>query len=592
MVEPENVNNFSLKIAGAAGDGILNAGLGMFAKTCIRAGLNAFANAEYPSLIRGGHNHLDIKINEKESHSQSKNINILVALNSESVTKHYKKITKGGAIICDEELLEKTIKPIENELTKNEITTYAIPLMKIATECGGKIFRNTVAIGATFALTNFDLELLNTVIKDIFGKKGGDIINDNTKSAKMGYDYLNENYKHDFKYKLKPIEGNHNKILLSGHQATVAGAIQAGCKFLSAYPMTPSTSVMINMASQERNYDLVVKHTEDEIASINMAIGASHAGVRAMTCTSGGGFCLMTEGFGLASVTETPLVVVVSQRPGPGTGMATHTSQGDLKFILSASTDEAPRVIIAPGDVDDAFYYTIQAFDIAEKYQMPVVILTDKYMGESHKSTEFFDTSKIKTERKSMLINKEIKEGYLRYKITDSGISPRAIPGQKNAMYCASSYEHDEEGFEREEEENRIKMHKKRFRKFENLKKELKDPELVGEKDADATIISWGSTKGPVLEALRILEKEGIKTNFLHLVILSPLPIGKIKDVMKNAKKTFIIENNMTAQLASIIKEESCLEFDHKILKYDGRAFDPEHIAEEVKSFLKGNRGE
>ncbi|MBU0530684.1 MAG: 2-oxoacid:acceptor oxidoreductase subunit alpha [Candidatus Aenigmatarchaeota archaeon] len=569
----KTVNDFSWKIAGAAGDGILNAGLLMFAKTCVRSCLYVFASAEYPSLIRGGHNHLDVRVRLTPVHSHTKGVDILVALNEEAITKHQHKLTPNGAIIYDG-------TKIKAENVRDDVKLYNVPLEEIAVAHGNKIMRNTVAIGVTFSLLDGDLNVFNDVIRTTFGRKGEEVVQANINAAKAGFDYLKKNFENNFKIKIDRCIGKN--IFLSGHEALSLGALKAGCKFFAGYPMTPASSIMHNMASYEKPYNVVVKHTEDEIAAINMAVGASFAGVRSMTATSGGGFCLMTEGFGLAAQTETPLVVVESQRPGPGSGMATHTGQGDLKFMLHASTDESPRVVMAPGDVDECFYKTIDAFNLADKYQIPVIIMTDKYIGESYRTTTEFDTSKVKIERGE--IAKDPKEpDYKRYKNTESGVSPRSIPSQEGGMHIASSYEHSEHGFETEEEKVRIMMHNKRFRKFENLKKEIPPPKLQGPEDADITIISWGSTKGCVTEAMKLLEKDGIKTNHLHVLYISPFHEKEIGEIIRKAKKTVIVENNKTSQLGSVIKENTGLDIDHKVLKYDGRPFYPEEIYQGIK---------
>ena len=580
----KTINKLSWKIGGEAGDGILNAGLQMFAKTCLRGGLHVFASSEYPSLIRGGHNSLDVSVDAKERCSHSKYIDLLVALNKDTIDKHKIWLSDHAGIIYDGDV----VKISQTDFEKPNVRLYPVPLLKIANENGGKIMRNTVALGATMALIDFDMDIFNGVVTDNFGtKKGTAIVEANMKAAKAGYDYIQDNFADDFRFKLEKQERK-NTIFLSGNEAITVGAIKAGCKFYSAYPMTPASSILSNMAAQERNFNIVVKHTEDEIAAVNMAIGAAYAGVRAATGTSGGGFALMAEGFGLAAQTEVPLVVIEAQRPGPGTGMATHSSQGDLRFMLHASTDEFPRVVIAPGDLDECFYKTIDAFNIAEKYQLPVVVLTDKYLGESFATTMEFDASGVVIDRGLLMSAKEVEQtqNYRRYKITESGISPRAIPSQKNGMHVASSYEHDEEGNEREEEEIRVMMHDKRFRKFDLLEKEVEQPRLFGPDNADVTIISWGSTKGPIKEAIKSLSKDGVTVNFLQVVFMSPFPSATIADVMNNANKTILIENNKTAQLGGVIKENTGLDMDHKILKYDGRPFSPEDISVGVKEIL------
>ena len=578
------INKLSWKIGGEAGDGILNAGLQMFAKTCLRGGLHVFASSEYPSLIRGGHNSLDVSVDARERCSHSKYIDLLVALNKDTIDKHKIWLSSDGGVIYDGD----AVKISQTDFEKPTVRLYPLPLLKIANENGGKIMRNTVALGATMALVDFDMDIFNGVVTDNFGtKKGIAIVEANIKAAKAGYDYIKDNFSDDFKFKLEKQERK-NTMFLSGNEAITVGAIKAGCKFYSAYPMTPASSILSNMAAQERNFNIVVKHTEDEIAAVNMAIGASYAGVRSATGTSGGGFALMAEGFGLAAQTEVPLVVIEAQRPGPGTGMATHSGQGDLRFMLHASTDEFPRVVIAPGDLDECFYKTIDAFNIAEKYQMPVIILTDKYLGESYATTMEFDTRGVKIDRGLLMSDKEVEQtkDYRRYKVTESGISPRAIPSQKNGMHVASSYEHDEEGYEREEEEIRVMMHNKRFKKFALLEKEVEQPKLFGLDNADVTIISWGSTKGPIKEAIKLLNKDGVTVNFLQVVFMSPFPSAAVADVMNNSNKTILIENNKTAQLGGVIKENTGLDVDHKILKYDGRPFSPEDISVGVKEIL------
>lgn len=578
------INKFSWKIGGEAGDGILNAGLQMFAKTCLRGGLEVFATAEYPSLIRGGHNNLDVRVEDKEIFSHVKEVNLLLAMNKDTIDKHKHRLSDHAGIIYDGDYVKLNPSEIENSTIK----LYPVPLYKIANENGGKIMRNTVALGATMALVDFDMEIFNKVIADNFGiKKGAAIVEGNIKAAKAGYDYIKNNFPDDFKFGLEKMQRKDN-MFISGNEAITAGMIKAGCKFYAAYPMTPASSLLTNMASLERQFNLVVKHTEDEIAAINMAIGASYAGVRSACGTSGGGFALMTEGFGLAAQTEVPLVVIEAQRPGPGTGMATHSGQGDLRFMLHASTDEFPRVVIAPGDVEECFYRTIDAFNIAEKYQLPVIVLTDKFLGESFWTVQEFDTKNIEIDRGILLKdnNLENTSDYKRYRITENGVSPRAVPGQKNGMHVASSYEHDEMGFEREEEEVRVMMHNKRFKKLETLAKTLEDPILEGNPNADITIISWGSTKGPIKEAMKLLEEDGINVNFLQVVFMSPFPAKKIAEIINNANTTVIIENNKTAQLAGIIKENTGLDIDHKILKYDGRPFLPQDICAGIKEIL------
>ncbi len=578
----KKINDFSWKVAGAAGDGILSAGM-LFAKTCMRGGLHVFATAEYPSLIRGGHNHLDVRVSAEPVHTHSKNIDMLIALNQDAIDYHIKKISPGGALVYDSSETDAGMSG------RKDIHLYSIPLKKIAEEHGGPIMKNTVAMGATIGLLEFDLALFDAIITERFGKKAADVIAENIKAAKAGYDFANSNFK-DYIYKLEK-KSRKNTLMMTGNEAISAGAIKAGCKFYSAYPMTPASSILSYMAAAEKQFGMVVKHTEDEISAINMAIGASYAGARSMTGTSGGGFSLMVEGLGLAAMTETPIVIVEAQRPGPASGMATHSGQGDLEFMLHASPDEFPRIVVAPGDVSECFFQTIKAFNMAEKYQIPVLILTDKFLGESYWSTEAFDESEVKSERGLLLKESDLaqEKDYKRYKITPNGVSPRSRPGFKNGIFIASSYEHDERGTEREEEAIRVAMHNKRFRKLDFMAKDLEPPKLEGDSDADVTIVSWGSSKGPVKEAMEIMKKDGIKANFLQLLYLSPFPSEDVKAILGKSKIIVDVECNKTGQLASVIRENTGIEVNHKVLRYDGRAIWPEDLASAVRKIVQKN---
>ncbi|MBI4896116.1 MAG: 2-oxoacid:acceptor oxidoreductase subunit alpha [Candidatus Aenigmarchaeota archaeon] len=572
------VNSFSWKIAGAAGDGILSAGM-LFAKMCMRGGLHVCATAEYPSLIRGGHNHLDVRVAERKVHAQSRHPDLLIALNQDAIEFHAFKVADNGGIIYDSD--QVSITP--DDLKGHHVHLFSVPLRTLAEEHGGTVMRNTIALGATLGLVDYDLEFLNQVLKTRFGKKGEEIIAANMRATQAGYNYVKEHYTGAFSYKLQPVPVK-QRIMITGNEAISTGAIRAGCKFFSAYPMTPASSLLHFMAEQERAYNLVVKHTEDEIAAINMAIGASYAGARSMTSTSGGGFALMVEAFGLAAMTETPLVVVEAQRPGPATGMATQSGQADLKFMLNAGTDEFPRIVVAPGDVDECFFETFRAFNLAEKYQTPVIVLTDKYLGESYWSTNAFDSQSLSVERGAVLTEKDLasQKDYRRYAITESGVSPRVFPGQKNGMHVATSYEHDEKGREREEEQIRVAMHEKRFRKIKAMEQDIPAPTCIGPEHADVTLIGWGSTKAAILEALELLKKQNISANYVQMLYVAPFPTQVMKQLLSSGSILIDIENNKTGQLASLIKEQTGIDVNYKILKFDGRPFSPEDIAEAV----------
>ena len=577
-------NRLTWKIGGKAGEGVMATGI-IFSQSCSRGGLHVFDINEYPSLIKGGHNTIQVRVEDREIFSQVSGVSILIALNKETIFLHKDELSKGGGIIYD------SAETIERKELREDIRLYPVPFMNIIKEIGAQpIMKNNVALGASIALIHYDFDIVAGVIRDTFKRKGDKIINENTSAARAGFDYIKKNFPDDFNYKLEKI-GTPGKMLLTGNDAICMGAIKAGCKFYSAYPMTPASSILHFMAANERRFNIVVKHTEDEISAINMAIGAGFAGVRAMCGTSGGGFCLMSEGYGLAGMIEVPIVIILAMRPGPSTGMPTWSEQGDFKFALSASQGDFPRPVLVPGDNEECFYLTAEAFNIAEKYQTPVIVLTDKNLAESHKTTEKFDSGRITIERGVYASPAELSASpentfFKRYKVTENGVSPRTIPGTKKGLYIATSDEHDEEGNISEEIEDRINMMQKRMRKLETLAKELKQPELVGPLDAEVTIIAAGSTKGPIKEAMITLEKEGVKTNYLQIVYLNPFPSEKVSKVIDSAKKTVVVENNFTGQLADIIKEKTGKSVDKKILKYDGRPFYPEEIRDAIKEVV------
>jgi 2-oxoglutarate ferredoxin oxidoreductase subunit alpha len=574
-------NRLTWKIGGKAGEGIMATGI-IFSQSCSRGGLHVYDINEYPSLIKGGHNTLQVRVEDREIFSQVAGVNILIALNKETIFMHKDEIVDGGGIICD--IADAT----DRKDIRDSVRFYPIPFNDIIKEINAQaIMKNNVALGASIALVDYDFEVVAQVIKDTFKRKGTSIIDENTRAAKAGYDFIKKNFKDDFEYRLEKL-GENGRMLLTGNDALCMGAIKAGCKFYSAYPMTPASSILHFMAAQERRFNIVVKHTEDEISAINMAIGAGFAGVRAMCGTSGGGFCLMTEGYGLAGMIEVPIVIILSMRPGPSTGMPTWSEQGDLKFAMSASQGDFPRPILIPGDNEECFYMTMEAFNIAEKYQTPVIVLSDKNLAESHKTTDKFEVGRISIDRGEYATSSELVASsdttfFKRYRLTENGISPRTIPGTKKGIYSAASDEHDEEGNITERSDNRIKMMQKRARKMDALAKEIKDPELKGTVDADVTVIFAGSTKGPVREAIFTLEKEGIKVNYLQISYLNPFPSEKVSNVIDSARKIVVADNNFTGQLCDIIREKTGKSIVHKILKYDGRPFYPEEIHAAIK---------
>lgn len=555
-------NKINIKIGGQAGEGIKSVGL-ILAKSLLKAGYWVTGYTEYPSLIRGGHNTYQVLASTEKVFSQEKPLDILIALDEASIKLHEKEFKEDTIVIYDPEGFKPTITSVK---------ALPIALVELTKKAGGlPVMANNVSLGAVFSLLNLKLEPLNEVIKEIFQNKGKEVVELNQKAALQGFLFVqNQN----LRIKLEKPKKKEKRILLTGNEALALGALSAGLRFYAGYPMTPATSILHYLASVAQKAGVIVRQPEDEIACINMAIGASFAGVRSMTTTSGGGFCLMTEGLGLCGVTETPLVLVDVMRPGPATGMPTWTTQGDLKFLINAAQDEFPRVVLAPGDVREIFELTRLAFLLAEKYQIPVLILSDKYLAESHFTTDVFENN-WQNQRYSFA--KDSRD-YQRYKITHSGISPRPIPGEKNFVSLTNSYDHESSGFATETSWERREMVDKRNRKFKSLEKEIIEQQVFGR--GELGIISWGSNKGPILQALK--EQNGV--SFLHLNWLWPFPRKVVENFVRNHKKIFTLECNSLGQLNSLIREQTGIQIERQILKYDGRPFYPEEIKNKLKA--------
>ena len=563
--------DFNFMVAGEAGQGVQSVGFPL-AKVFARHGYHIFADQDYESRVRGGHNFFRVRVNDGRVGAIAEAVDILIALNRDSIELHQGKLATQGIVIFDGD----KIKDIGGNGN-----LFSVPLEKLAKEkAGDKLMTNTVALGAALALVNYDLNILNTVLVEHFGE--GKVADSNVAAARAGCEYVQAGYKGNF-HQLKPVS-DAKRMLLNGNEAISLGAIAAGCKFMAAYPMTPASSIMEYMAAKSKDFDLVMVHAEDEIAAINMAIGAAYAGVRAMTATSGSGLCLMVEGIGLAGITETPIVVIDGQRPGPAVGLPTRTEQGDLQFVLHAHHGDFPRAVLAPATIEDAFWVTVNAFNWAEKYQLPVIILTDQHLASSHATVDSLDLSQVTIDRGTLLSEKEDDPlEYMRHRVTKSGISPRAFPGLGKALVVTDCDEHDEEGHLTEDAGERTAQVQKRLRKLLSLKQEIGTPQRYGPKKAETTLIGWGSTYGAIHEAVDILRKEETSVNMLHLNELWPFPAKAVAAAVSKARNSYVIENNATGQLARLIKAETGYDVSGRILKYDGRPFTPAYIAQAVR---------
>lgn len=550
---------FNILVGGAAGQGIDTtvANLEVLLK---KAGYYVFTIKDFMSRVRGGHNFSLIRFGNEIITSHSNQLDGIIALDDDTVELHKQNLKKDGFILCDTKLSTTDPKAIK------------LNMGGMAKELGNVRVSGSIAIGVILKLFGIATDHVEETMKNLVKEAYLDM---NVKAVKLGYESI------ETRFSITP--GNFSDwMMLSGSKSLALGAIAAGVKFYSAYPMSPSTAIMEYLASKSVEADFVVEQAEDEIAAINMAIGASYAGARAMTGTSGGGFCLKVEALGLSGIAEIPLVAVDVQRPGPATGLPTRTEQSDLKFVISAAQGEFPRMVIALRNHKDAFYQTIRAFDIAEKYQIPVIILSDQYLGDSTATIEPFDISNIKVANPS---NDEYKEGeYLRYRLTENGISPRLIPGKSRNFVSVDSDEHDERGFITESADVRNQMMDKRMKKLELLREDLLEPEFFGEENCETLLIGWGSTYGPIAEAVSTLnEIEPGKYGALSFGDVYPLPTNLLKEKASKVKHIINIEQNATGQLKDLIREQTGILCTDSILKYDGRQISGEEIVEKIR---------
>jgi len=569
--------DYSIKIGGEAGQGIQTIG-NTLAQVFSRAGYHVFTHQDYESRIRGGHNFYQVRFSEGPVSASGEKIDILIALDTDSIPLHQKELSENGIILYDSKLLKK----------KHEEEYFLdVPVVDLAVEHGGnEIMANTAAVGAVLGILGLDMDILTKILRDTFKKKGEDVIAANTRAARAGYDFARHECKRCSFIAGSPREPN---MLISGIESIALGAIASGCKFYSAYPMTPSTGIMNYLAGKEKEYGIVVEQAEDEIAAINMALGASFAGVKAMTGTSGGGFALMVEGLSLAGITETPIVIALGQRPGPATGLPTRTEQGELLFTLFAGHGEFPRIIFAPGTPEQAFFLANKAFYLSEKYQIPVFILFDQYLADTQWTYNGFDLKRLSVAdtrlRGDVLKNQSV---YKRHALTDTGISPLGVPGESAHLIVTDSDEHSEEGHIIEDAETRIKMVEKRlFKKIPLIKQEIASPVLYGNHSPEVVIVGWGSTYGVLKEAVDVLPKDK-NIAMLHFSEVYPFPSSEdYLSVLHNAKKTICIEHNATGQFARLLKAESgytCTDF---IRRYDGRPFLKEELIGEINALIE-----
>jgi 2-oxoglutarate/2-oxoacid ferredoxin oxidoreductase subunit alpha len=577
---------FAIGIGGAAGQGVATPG-DIFAKIFSRRGLHLNAYNAYQSIIRGGHTFLTIRTGPEKVSNMGDRLDLLIPLNQDAMDRHLGLLTRGAACIYN----SGTIKP---GVAAEGVALCALPVSKLADITRNKVAQNMLAVGAGISMMGIGFQALEEVLNEQFKKKGEAVASENVGFARVGYDYATANFG-PFAWPL-PTTGNCYAVL-SGNVAMAMGGAAAGVKFYCAYPMSPSTGVLHWMAAHARKAGIMVRQVEDEIGVVNMAIGAAHAGVRSMCATSGGGFALMSEGLGLSAMMETPVVVIDCQRAGPSTGVPTKTEQGDLWQMLGAAFGDYPRALAAPLDIGDCFKIIPEIFNIADRFQCPGIVLCDLLLSEGRLSLDPRDLDFAPIIDRGELITTASSgpncDGvYKRYKITESGVSPRALPGVPGYTHTAASDEHDEDGVLISDEftnpAKRRAMMEKRMRKVARIEAAVPAPVPWGPRDADVTLIGWGSTKGVIEEACEILTEQGISANQLQIRWLVPLHGDAILGILKDTRHTIIVENNYSGQFARYLRSETSFVPDGYIRKYDGEPFMPHHIVEAVREQLSG----
>lgn len=561
--------DYNLLIGGSAGQGIDTLGA-LFEKVLQRSSYYLFSNKDYMSRIRGGHNFNQIRFGTKPLYSHKNALDVIVAFDETTVTEHLPRLKKGGKVLLDQSLKEKVEIPEDQGIY--------LPLKERAKDVGNPKVFSVVFLGGLIKALDRDLKIGKKVLEKAFQEK----------LLKVNHEALIKGYEMDLEsWNLEKPENTEQRIMVNSNQGIALGALAAGVTFYSAYPMTPSTSIMSFLAANQKKAKIVVEQAEDEIAAINMAIGASYGGIRAMTGTSGGGFSLMTEALGLAAITETPLVVANVQRPGPATGFPTRTEQSDLSFILTASHGEIPRMVTSMRTAEEAFYKTANAFNISEKYQTLVVLMNDQYLADANQTIQPYDFSKVSIER-HIADEKDLPEGdYQRYRLTKDGISPRIIPGKiPGKTVLADSDEHNENGNITESGEMRIKMMDKRMSKMQALEKEVEEPWFIGEGQPETLLVGWGSTYGTLRETVETLKEGGHSIGALSFGDVYPLPKKMLEEKAQGAKKVINVEQNYTGQLAKLIRQETGITCEHSVLKFDGRQIALEEMIESVKEVL------
>jgi len=574
--------DFALAIGGEAGQGIATPG-DILARIIVRRGLHLVTYNAYQSIVRGGHIFLTMRISDGEIQNHGDKLDLLMCLNQDTMDRHQRLMGPGTRIVYNSDTIEPATEDKGADLC-------GLPVAELTENSRNRLVQNTVGMGAVASLMGIDFSVLEESLTQRFQRRGQDMVDENVKVAKAGFDYSQEHFK---RFDQSPPVGEKPLAVWSGNEALAMGGAAAGVKFYAAYPMSPATGVLHWMATNARNLGIMVRQVEDEIGVANMVVGAAQAGTRALCATSGGGFALMTEAIGAAAIMEIPSVFINVMRAGPSTGVPTKTEQGDLWQVLGASQGDFERIIVAPFDPLDAFNTIPEIFNLTDKYQCPGIVISDLYISEGRYS---FDPDKVnmhpKIDRGALITEPSDTDGYLRYKNTESGISPRALPGLEGYVHLAATDEHDEDSTLLSDEftnpHKRRQMVEKRARKFDTILSDIAAPVLVGPADADVTLIGWGSTDGIIAEAVGELNAAGVSTNHLQIKWMVPFHSEEIMAILSKSKKTIIVENNYSGQFARYLRSETGFAADGHIRKYDGEPFAPHHIVDGVNAQVNG----
>ncbi|MDP4083112.1 MAG: 2-oxoacid:acceptor oxidoreductase subunit alpha [Bacillota bacterium] len=577
------INQLSWKVGGQQGEGIESTGE-IFAIALNRLGYYLYGYRHFSSRIKGGHTNNKIRVSTTQVRSISDDLDILVAFDQETIDVNYHELHSDGVILADSKF-----NPKKPEDTKASM--YAVPFTELATELGTSLMKNMVAIGATSAVLDLDIHVFEEVVREIFGKKGEQVVAKNMEAIKSGFDYMKEKYSSNLHtMQLEKADGK-KRMFMIGNDAIALGALAGGCRFMAAYPITPASDIMEYLIKKLPPLGGAVIQTEDEIAACTMAIGANYGGVRALTASSGPGLSLKMEAIGLAGMTEIPLVIVDTQRGGPSTGLPTKQEQSDLMAMIYGTHGEIPKIVIAPSTVQEAFYDTAEAFNLAEEYQCPVIVLSDLQLSLGKQTVEPLDFDKVEIRRGKLQIGdlpENENNGYFkRYEVTEDGVSPRVIPGMKNGVHHVTGVEHAETGKPSESSINRLAQMDKRFRKIENIRFNTPVYKYEPHENPDLLVVGFNSTRGVIEEAIGRLEKDGMKVNHAQIRLVHPFPTDEVLPLIQSAKKVLVIENNATGQLANIMK----MNVGHgekitKFLKYDGNPFLPHEVYSKCKELF------